>query len=47
VLDAIRRVRGERTVIVVTHRTEPLALADVVLRLGGVGSDHGGVGRAA
>jgi ABC-type transport system involved in cytochrome bd biosynthesis fused ATPase/permease subunit len=26
-------LRGQRTVVVVTHRPEPLALADVVLRL--------------
>ncbi|MBX3218465.1 MAG: ABC transporter ATP-binding protein [Labilithrix sp.] len=32
-LEAIARLRGERTVILVTHRTEPLAIADVVLRL--------------
>ena len=34
VLDAIARLKGERTVIVVTHREEPLAIADAVLRLG-------------
>ncbi|HEY4017028.1 MAG TPA: ABC transporter ATP-binding protein [Polyangiaceae bacterium] len=33
VLEAIARLRGKRTVVLVTHRTEPLALADVVLRL--------------
>jgi ATP-binding cassette subfamily B protein len=33
VLDAIARLRGKRTVIVVTHRREPLAIADVVLHL--------------
>ena len=32
VLEAIARLRGKRTVVLVTHRTEPLALADVVLR---------------
>jgi ABC-type transport system involved in cytochrome bd biosynthesis fused ATPase/permease subunit len=32
-LDAIRALRGKRTVVVVTHRPEPLALADVVVRL--------------
>lgn len=32
-LDAIRALRGRRTVVVVTHRPEPLALADVVVRL--------------
>jgi ABC-type transport system involved in cytochrome bd biosynthesis fused ATPase/permease subunit len=35
VLDAIVRLKGERTVIVVTHREEPLAIADAVLRLDG------------
>jgi ABC-type multidrug transport system fused ATPase/permease subunit len=34
VLDAIVRLRGERTVLIVTHRPEPLALADRVIRLG-------------
>lgn len=33
VLDAIRRLRGSRTVVMVTHRPEPLAVADVVVRL--------------
>ena len=33
VLDAIVRLRGRRTVIVVTHRPEPLAIADWVLRI--------------
>ena len=33
VLDAIARLRGRRTVLLVTHRTEPLAVADVVMRL--------------
>ena len=33
VLRAIERLRGKRTVIVVTHRPEPLAIADVVVRL--------------
>jgi ABC-type transport system involved in cytochrome bd biosynthesis fused ATPase/permease subunit len=33
VLDAIARLKGERTVIVVTHREEPLSIADAVLRL--------------
>ena len=33
VLDAIARLRGRRSVIVVTHRPEPLALADVVVRV--------------
>jgi ABC-type bacteriocin/lantibiotic exporter with double-glycine peptidase domain len=34
VLDALAAVRGKRTVILVTHRPEPLALADRVLRIG-------------
>ena len=34
VLDAIARLRGERTVILVTHRDEPLAIVDRVVRLG-------------
>jgi ABC-type transport system involved in cytochrome bd biosynthesis fused ATPase/permease subunit len=33
VLEAIARLRGQRTVLIVTHRPEPLAVADVVLRL--------------
>ena len=33
VLDAIGRLRGKRTVLIVTHRPEPLEVADVVLRL--------------
>ncbi len=33
VLDGIARLRGRRTVIIVTHRREPLSIADVVLRL--------------
>lgn len=35
VLAAIARLRGRRTVILVTHRPEPLAVADVVVRLEG------------
>jgi ABC-type multidrug transport system fused ATPase/permease subunit len=35
VLEAIERLRGRRTVIVVTHRPEPLAIADVVVRMRG------------
>lgn len=31
---AIAALRGKRTVVVVTHRSEPLAIADVVVRLG-------------
>ena len=34
VLDALVAVRGQRTVILVTHRPEPLAIADRVVRLG-------------
>ena len=34
VLDAIARLRGRRTVILVTHRPEPLAIADAVVHLG-------------
>ncbi len=33
VLDALAALRGKRTVILVTHRPEPLALADRVVRL--------------
>ena len=33
VLDAIVRLRGERTVVMVTHRPEPLAIADAVIHL--------------
>jgi ABC-type multidrug transport system fused ATPase/permease subunit len=33
VLDAIGRLRGKRTVLLVTHRPEPLEIADVVVRL--------------
>jgi hypothetical protein len=32
-LRAIEGLRGKRTVVIVTHRTEPLAIADVVVRL--------------
>lgn len=32
-LEALARLRGKRTVILVTHRPEPLAIADVVVRL--------------
>jgi ABC-type multidrug transport system fused ATPase/permease subunit len=34
VLDAIASLRGERTVLMVTHRTEPAAIADTIVRLG-------------
>ncbi len=33
VLDAIARLRGRRTVLLVTHRAEPLGMADIVVRL--------------
>ncbi len=33
VLDAIARLRGERSVLIVTHRPEPLAIADQIVRL--------------
>jgi ABC-type multidrug transport system fused ATPase/permease subunit len=33
VLAAIERLRGKRTVVLVTHRPEPLAIADAVIRL--------------
>jgi ABC-type transport system involved in cytochrome bd biosynthesis fused ATPase/permease subunit len=33
VLDAIARLRGERTILLVTHRPEPLAIADAVVRM--------------
>ena len=32
-LDALARLRGKRTVILVTHRPEPLAIADMVVRI--------------
>jgi len=34
VLEALAALRGKRTVILVTHRPEPLALADRIVRLG-------------
>ena len=37
VLGAIARLRGRRSVLIVTHRPEPLALADVVVRVGAGG----------
>lgn len=39
-LDALARLRGRRTVIVVTHRKEPLAIADVVVRLEAAGGSE-------
>ena len=38
VLQAISRLRGHRTVLIVTHRPEPLALADVIVRLDPTGA---------
>lgn len=38
VLDAVERLRGERTVILVTHRSEPVAIADIVLRIDACGA---------
>jgi ABC-type multidrug transport system fused ATPase/permease subunit len=37
-LRAIEGLRGKRTVVLVTHRPEPLAIADVVIRLQGADS---------
>jgi len=34
VLEAIARLRGERSVVIVTHRPEPLAIADTVVDIG-------------
>jgi ABC-type multidrug transport system fused ATPase/permease subunit len=33
VLDAVASLRGQRSVLLVTHRPEPLALADIIVRL--------------
>src|SRR5262245_51156127 len=33
VLDALARLRGSRTIVIVTHRPEPLAIADQVIVL--------------
>jgi ATP-binding cassette subfamily B protein len=38
VLSAIARLRGKRTVLLVTHRPEPLDIADVVVRLDAQGA---------
>ncbi|MDB4937536.1 MAG: hypothetical protein JWP87_4508 [Labilithrix sp.] len=38
-LEAIAGLRGKRTVLIVTHRPEPLAIADVVVRLDSDGQD--------
>ena len=40
VLQAIAALRGFRTVILVTHRTEPLAIADSVVRLEAIPPSH-------
>ena len=42
-LAAIAGLRGKRTVVIVTHRPEPLAIADVVVRISSDGQDaqHG------
>jgi ABC-type multidrug transport system fused ATPase/permease subunit len=40
-LDAIAGLRGTRTVLLVTHRPEPLAIADVVVRLAPASSPLG------
>jgi ABC-type multidrug transport system fused ATPase/permease subunit len=38
-LAAIASLRGKRTVVIVTHRPEPLAIADVVVRVSSDGED--------
>lgn len=38
-LDALVRLKGKRTILVVTHRPEPLAIADVIVRLRAAGPD--------
>lgn len=40
-LRAIEGLRGKRTVVLVTHRTEPLAIADVVVRLTALDASRG------
>ena len=40
-LRAIAGLRGKRSVVLVTHRTEPLAIADVVVRLDGQDAEDG------
>ena len=42
VLSAIERLRGQRTVLLVTHRPEPIAIADQVLALGSPSIVSGG-----
>ena len=34
VLAALESLRGKRTILIVTHRPEPLAIADRVVRIG-------------
>jgi len=46
-LAAIGRLRGRRTVLLVTHRAEPLAIADVVVRLQPAGEQETGNGQRA
>ncbi|WP_394823387.1 ATP-binding cassette domain-containing protein [Pendulispora albinea] len=46
VLEAISGLRGQRTVILVTHRTEPLAIADIVVRLERAGTSAARATRA-
>ncbi len=38
VLEAVSRLRGHRTVLLVTHRSEPLGVADLVVRLDSTGA---------
>lgn len=38
-LDALVRLKGKRTILIVTHRPEPLAIADVIVRLRAAGSE--------
>lgn len=38
VLNAVARLRGKRTVVLVTHRPEPLSIADVVVRFDAQGA---------
>jgi len=40
-LRVLEGLRGKRTVLLVTHRPEPLAIADVVVRLHGSNAQHG------
>jgi ABC-type transport system involved in cytochrome bd biosynthesis fused ATPase/permease subunit len=47
VLQAIERLKGRRTVVLVTHREEPLSVADAVLRLGDAAAPVSGSRRAS